>query len=235
MIQEAIILAGGFGTRLQSVVSEVPKPMAPINGHPFLEYLIRYLHKFGIQRIVFSVGYKSEIIESYFGSSFEGITIDYAKEAEPLGTGGGLKNAMEKCHSEHVLVLNGDTFLALDLDGFYNFHVSHQADVSICLRNIEEAARYGTVHIDENNRLLGFNEKSGLAVPGLINAGVYLIKRTTFMHFDLPAKFSLEKDFFEPFIRDLRIMGLVNSGYFIDIGIPKDYQQAQDDFKRFEY
>ncbi len=235
MIKEAIILAGGLGTRLQSVVSDVPKPMAPVNGKPFLAYLIQYLQKFGIQKIVFSVGYKSEAIVEYFGNSFSNLEMVYAKEEEPLGTGGGLKMAMEKCSTESVLVLNGDTFLELDLFDFYNFHQKGQADISLCLRNIENASRYGTVEIDGQQRITAFQEKAGENTPGLINGGVYIFRRKIFNEFILPEKFSLEKDFFEPNLKKLKMMGYTSNGYFIDIGIPEDYQKAQDDFKRFEY
>jgi D-glycero-alpha-D-manno-heptose 1-phosphate guanylyltransferase len=234
MIKEAIILAGGLGTRLQTVVSDVPKPMAPINGKPFLDYLVKYLLQFGIQKIVFSVGYKSTAIMEYFGNSFSSMEIDYAKEEEPLGTGGGLKNAMEKCHTDNILVLNGDTFLELDFNDFYNFHQKGQAEVSLCLRHVDNAQRYGTVSIDKEQNITGFKEKTGAESPGLINGGVYIFQRKVWNKFNLPQKFSLEKDFFEPNLKKLKMMGYVSSGYFIDIGIPEDYQKAKDDFKRFE-
>ncbi|HET6244840.1 MAG: NTP transferase domain-containing protein [Bacteroidetes bacterium] len=234
MIKEAIILAGGLGTRLQSVVSDVPKPMAPVNGKPFLEYLVRYLLKFGIQKIIFSVGYKSEAIVEYFGTYFENITIVYAKEEEPLGTGGGLKKAIEKCTTENVLILNGDTFLELDLNEFYNFHQLENADISLCLRNMINTSRYGTVKINDQKRVIAFQEKTGENTQGLINGGVYIFRRKKFNAFDLPEKFSLEKDFFEPNLKNLTIIGYTGSGYFIDIGIPEDYQKAQIDFKGFE-
>jgi D-glycero-alpha-D-manno-heptose 1-phosphate guanylyltransferase len=235
MIKEAIILAGGFGTRLQSVVSEVPKPMAPVNGKPFLEYLLLHLKKFQVQKVILSVGYKAESIIDFFGNSFGNLAVEYSIEEEPLGTGGAVKLAMEKCNEADVLVLNGDSFVSVNLNNFYSFHISNNSDASFCLYKINNAARYGTVELDEENRITGFAEKKGETGAGIINGGIYLFKNKIFNGLGLPAKFSLEKDFFEPNIENLNMMGYISNGYFIDIGIPEDYQRAQDDFKKFEY
>ena len=130
MVKEAVILAGGFGTRLQSVVADVPKPMAPVNGKPFLQYILDYCIKQGIERVVLSTGYKHEVIFSFFGTQYNTITIQYAHEQEPLGTGGGIQFALQKCIDENVVVLNGDTFFDVDLQALESQHISAQSELS---------------------------------------------------------------------------------------------------------
>lgn len=236
MLTQAIILAGGFGTRLQTVVSDVPKPMAPVNGKPFLDYMLDYLHHFGIKSIVLSTGYLSHKITEHYGSSYKGISIAYTREETPLGTGGGIRLAMEQCTAKHVLVMNGDSFFDINLNAFYNQHGSFHADCSLALRHVDDAARYGTIKLGDMGVIKKFREKDGLHQPGIINAGVYLIRRDVFLA-KTPAgqAFSIEKDFYEQRLNELNIFGFEQQGYFIDIGIPEDYTQAQDDFKRFAY
>ncbi|MCD6018610.1 MAG: Nucleotidyl transferase [Bacteroidetes bacterium] len=236
MLNEAIILAGGFGTRLQSVVNDVPKPMAPVNQEPFLNYIFDYLKFFKIEHVVLSTGYLSEKIMEYFGSEFQEIKISYTKEIEPLGTGGGIRLAMEKCASENVLVLNGDSFFDVDLQVYDKQHRDKQADCSLALRKVEDAARYGTIESGPDNSIASFKEKDGHEKPGLINGGVYILNRKLFLEKTEAGKaFSIEKDFYENRIKELKIYGYEYDGYFIDIGIPEDYQKAQTDFKMFKY
>jgi D-glycero-alpha-D-manno-heptose 1-phosphate guanylyltransferase len=236
MLQTAIILAGGYGTRLQSVVSDVPKPMAPVNNEPFLNYQLRYLKHFGIQNIILSVGYLSEKIMQYYGPSFEGMGITYVTEESPLGTGGGIRLAMEDTADETVLTLNGDSFFDVDLHEFYALHNTGAANMSLALRQVDNAARYGTIVCGNEQRIISFREKDGVEQPGLINGGVYLLNRQLYLNNTPAAKnFSIEKDFFETQLTQLIIKGFEFPGYFIDIGIPEDYTKAQHDLKGFTY
>ena len=232
---EAIVLAGGFGTRLKSVIAEIPKPMAIINDRPFLEYQLAYLKKYGFQKIIFSVGYKHEIISNYFGNNFNGLAIEYAIENQALGTGGGIRLALQKATSEYVLVVNGDTLFDVDLHDFYSKHILSNSNFSICLRNIEDVSRYGSVEIFPDFRIKSFQEKGIKAGFGTINGGTYIIKNHFFDSFQLPEVFSLEKDCLEKYVEDQFFYGFPYSNYFLDIGIPEDYQKAQDEFKQIGY
>src|ERR1700756_184045 len=149
MLKEAIILAGGFGTRLREVVANVPKPMAPVNQKPFLDYLLKYLAHYEIKRVILSVGYLAEKIKEHYGNSFAGMEIVYSVEKEPLGTGGGIRLAMEKCKDYDVVVLNGDSFFEIDLHSFYNQYSDSVGDGALALRKVANAARYGTIKLGE--------------------------------------------------------------------------------------
>ena len=235
MLKEAIILAGGFGTRLQTVVSDVPKPMAPINNEPFLNYVFAYLKHYHIEHVVLSTGYLADKISDYYKNEYRGIKISYTKEETPLGTGGGIRLAMEKCYTKNVLVLNGDSFFDVNLNQYFNQHSSFHSDCSLALRKVDNAARYGTIKLG-NGFIKEFKEKDSIEKEGLINGGVYIINRELFLNKTEALKsFSIEKDFFETRINELNLMGFEYEGYFIDIGIPEDYNKAQDDFKRFTY
>ncbi len=236
MLTEAIILAGGFGTRLQSVVSDVPKPMAPINNIPFLNYVLDYLKFYKVEHVVLSTGYLSEKIIEHYGNDYQGIKISYTKEETPLGTGGGIRLAMEKCFTESVLVLNGDSFFDVDIQTHYTHHLSKQSDCTLALRKVENAARYGTIILGNSGIIESFKEKDNVEKEGLINGGVYIINRELFLNKTAPnIAFSIEKDFYEKRINEINIFGFEYDGYFIDIGIPEDYKKAQDDFKGFKY
>lgn len=230
MIKTAIILAGGFGTRLQSVVSDMPKPMAPINDRPFLAILLQFLKSNGIENVILSVGYLHEKIIDYFHDNYLELKITYKVESTPLGTGGAFKFALDET-SDDVLVLNGDTFFNLDIQAFYSFHKAQQSDFSIALKPLAKSDRYGTVII-ENNIIKGFREK-GEYENVVINAGCYITSKACFEKFDLPNTFSLEKDFLETHTQDLTICGYLSDNYFIDIGIPSDYQEAQNTLLNF--
>jgi len=236
LLTEAIILAGGFGTRLQAVVNDVPKPMAPINRLPFLNYVFDYLKFYKIQHVVLSTGYLSEKIVEFYKDEFKGIKISYAKEETPLGTGGGIRNAMTKCKTDDVLVLNGDSFFDVDIKTHYRNHIFKQADCTLALRKVDNAARYGTIQLGRLNRIAAFKEKDNKEVEGLINGGVYILNRAIYLNkTESDSAFSIEKDFYEKKIKELNIFGFDYNGYFIDIGIPEDYKKAQDDFKGFKY
>lgn len=236
MLKEAIILAGGFGTRLQTVVNDVPKPMAPINNIPFLNYVFDYLKHYQIQHVVLSTGYLADKILDYYKDEFNGIKISYAKEETPLGTGGGIRLAMSKCTTQDILVLNGDSFFDVDINMHYSNHVLKQADCTLALRKVDNAARYGTIQLGASNVIDAFKEKDSIERGGLINGGVYILNRETYLSkTEADSAFSIEKDFYEKRIKELDIFGFEYNGYFIDIGIPEDYKKAQDDFKGFKY
>ncbi len=227
--KEAIILAGGFGTRLQGVVKDVPKPMAPVNGKPFLTYILDYLTDYGYTKVVLSVGYLHEKIEEYFGNKYKNLTIDYAVETEPLGTGGGIAYAMSKCTSDNVLVINGDTMFKVNLIEFDQFFAEKRCLLSIVLREVEDVSRYGSVTIGDNNRIIMFSEKNASAGHGFINGGVYMIDRKLFEKHPKIGKFSFEKDLMEKLYTQEQFFAMPSDGYFIDIGIPEDYARAQQE------
>ncbi len=236
MLKEAIILAGGFGTRLQAVVSDVPKPMAPINNEPFLNYVFDYLLHYKIEHVVLSTGYLADKISEHYKNEFQGIKISYTKEETPLGTGGGIRLAMTKCYTSDVLVLNGDSFFDVNIIDHFNNHISKQSDCSLALRKVDNAARYGTILLGIENAIEMFKEKDNIEQAGLINGGVYILNRKLYLSKTNEAvPFSIEKDFYESRINELHIFGFEYDGYFIDIGIPEDYNKAQTDFKNFKY
>ncbi|MFN8397960.1 MAG: nucleotidyltransferase family protein [Bacteroidia bacterium] len=228
--REAILLAGGMGTRLRSVVTDLPKPMAPVAGKPFLEHLFPSLKAAGIEHAVLSVGYKWEVIEAHFGREFMGISLDYAVEEQPLGTGGGIKLAFEKTTEQHVMVLNGDTLFRIDLAEHWRRHVTGGGLVSLALKPMRDFDRYGTVELGADERILAFKEKQPLK-EGLINAGIYAMDRGIWGKLDLPERFSFEQDVLERQVGRLNFKGFVQDGYFIDIGIPEDYAKADADLR----
>jgi len=228
---EVIILAGGLGTRLRSVVSEVPKCMAPVAGKPFLWYLLKYLTRFDVSRVVLSVGYLREVIFKWIDEvkdefSFE---FDYAIEEEPLGTGGGIKLALDKVNDERAFVLNGDTFFDVDLMQLYDAHVIGKKAITLALKPMKNFDRYGRVNIEpRTGTILSFSEKQ-YCEEGLINGGVYVISKVAPIFEGLGSKFSFETAVLEPQCARHQLLGVVQNGYFIDIGIPDDYLRAQKD------
>ncbi|MBS1646815.1 MAG: nucleotidyltransferase family protein [Bacteroidetes bacterium] len=237
MLKEAIILAGGFGTRLKEAVPDLPKPLAQVAEKPFLDYLLQYLAHYQIKKVVLSVGYMAEKIQTTYGTTFKDIEIVYSHEEEPLGTGGGIRLALEKCKQADVLVLNGDSFFDIDLRAFYDRHSEAISDCSLALRKVSDASRYGTITLGEFDIIRSFAEKSETEKKeGIINAGVYILGQDMYFQ-KTPAgkKFSIEKDFFEKKISKINMYGFCYDNYFIDIGIPSDYQKAQNDFKKYNY
>ena len=236
MLHTAIILVGGMGTRLREVLKDLPKPMAPVNNRPFLEYQLRFLAAQGIRKVCLSTGHLAEKIQAYFGEEFLGLKITYAREQEALGTGGGIRLACEPLNDKELLVLNGDSYFDMDLNNFYSLHSSRAANCSLALRKVDNASRYGRIDLDEQNRIISFREKSDAASPGLINAGIYILDRELYLtHTPANENFSIEKDFFARYCGKLDLRGFSFEGYFIDIGIPEDYRKVQDDFKQFGY
>lgn len=222
----AIILVGGFGTRLQSILADVPKPMAPIDNKPFLAYLISFLKHQGITEVLLSVHYLREQIQTYFQSNYDGITIRYAVEEEPLGTGGAIAHALSEMQAdEPIFVLNGDTFVKLDYTAMYQQHESSHALMTMALRSTDDCCRYGKAVV-EDREVVAFKEKGEKGI-GFINAGVYLINPDLFAQFNLPWQFSFEKDFLLPHISVIKPQAFIANDYFIDIGVPDDYSRAK--------
>jgi len=236
VLNTAIILAGGMGTRLKTIISDLPKPMAPIMNVPFLTYQLNYLKHFGIKKVIFSVGYLSEKIIAHYNQFFENISIEYSIEKNPLGTGGGIRMAMSNLNEDLVLILNGDSFFDLDLEQFYNLHLEQKSEFSLALRYVNNSERYGNIEFNSSNQITSFIEKNQLNQSGYINAGVYILSKKLYLQNTKPnINFSIEKDFFEKQLNQLIIKGFEFKDYFIDIGIPEDYLKAQDDFKEFKY
>lgn len=228
-IKTAVVLAGGFGTRLQKVVSDVPKPMAPIRNKPFLHYLLSHLQLQGVEKIVLSTGYMHEKIETFFGDHYNGLQLSYSHETEPLGTGGGLKKAFENVEGT-AFVVNGDSFFNVDLNAMANFHFEQQSDFTLALKPMSNVERYGTVEL-QGTRVVAFNEKQ-FRENGVINGGVYITRKDVFdtsTGSTNNVAFSLETDFLAKKLNVLHVAGFVSEAYFIDIGIPEDYQRAQEE------
>ena len=205
---QAIILAGGLGTRLRETVPDLPKCLAPVAGRPFLFYLINYLRSEGVNSFIFSIGYKQELITDYLKENFS--TLDYTCviEEEPLGTGGAIRHALVHASEEHVLVVNGDTLFKVYLNELLSFHHSGKADCTLSLKPMHDFNRYGTVEINNDNSVSGFKEKQFLK-SGLINGGVYLIKKTKFAAEIFPEIFSFEKDYLEKYFKLRKMFALV--------------------------
>jgi D-glycero-alpha-D-manno-heptose 1-phosphate guanylyltransferase len=225
-ITEAIILAGGLGTRLRSVVPDLPKAMAPVAGKPFLGWLITRLKEQGVTRIILSLGYRHDAITSYVSGQFPDMDIQFSIEDEPLGTGGGIRKACSLAQGDTVLVVNGDTCFDVDIEALTRTHHAHAAECTLALKPMNDFDRYGVVECAPDGSVTGFREKQHFA-EGLINGGVYLLDRKTFLSESLPEKFSFEKDYLEALVGQRAFFGQVDEGYFIDIGIPEDFERAQ--------
>lgn len=224
---EVIILAGGFGTRLRNVVHSVPKPMADIKGRPFLSYLLDFFSGQRTARVLLSVGYMQDSIMDHFSSRYKEMNIAYVREDRPLGTGGAIRKALQSAHDDTVIVANGDSFFSVDLSGLLNRHLGSNADLTIAVKNLVRNDRYGTVLI-KDDRAVGFLEKSA-AGSGYINGGIYAMNRDriiTLLKKQADA-FSFETDFLQKEVRNMNVMTYRSEGYFIDIGIPEDYERAK--------
>ena len=229
MIREAIVLAGGFGTRLRSMVTDLPKPMAPVAGRPFLEYILDDLAAQGIQHAILAVGHLRHTIMEHFGSSYAGMRLSYSEEVEPLGTGGGIRQACEHLEGVEAFVINGDTFFQVDLDRLAQIHQERRNLLTLALKPMRDFDRYGTVLVDADGLVVGFHEKRPLS-EGFINGGVYALHRDLFRK-ELPEVFSFEKEVLEKRHGERSMGSFVSDGLFIDIGIPEDYLRAQGIFQ----
>lgn len=231
MIKEAIILAGGLGTRLRESVPDLPKCMAPVAGRPFLFHVINYLRSQGVEKFIFSLGYKHELIEDYLSTQFPTLSYQCVIEDEPLGTGGAILLACTKATEKNIVVTNGDTLFKIDLHKATMFHNHNNAECTLLLKPMNRFDRYGVVELDEEQLVNSFKEKQ-FYETGNINGGVYLLNKDKFLDEEFPAKFSFEKHYLEKFYPVRRIYGLIQDAYFIDIGIPEDYNRAQSELSR---
>lgn len=227
---QAIVLCGGLGKRLSSVIDKLPKPMAPINGEPFLSILLSYLVQHGVEEIVFACGYKHKFIRDYFGNSFKGARIIYSIESHPLGSGGAILKAFKLVTDDRALVLNGDTFFDVDLQGLYYFDIT--ADVCVSLKYITGSSRYNFIESDQNNNLVQVLPKKTIST-GFVNGGVMVIKRKIFDTYFGEENFGLEDYIFSD-DKLAKTKVYKSDGYFIDIGIPQDYKKAQNELKQYQ-
>lgn len=227
---ECIVLAGGLGTRLRNTIGDYPKCMAEVNGKPFLQYILDYLLSQNCTRLILSLGYKHEVITEWLKGQQYSFDIIPVIENDPLGTGGGIQLALKAAVNEDVAVLNGDTMFNVDIAEQLALHKKQYAETTLALKPMSDAGRYGLVNTNANNRIIAFEEKRAGA-QGLINGGVYIINNKAFLERNLPEKFSFENDYLAKYVSEGKFSGFISDSYFIDIGIPEDYNKAQIDFK----
>jgi D-glycero-alpha-D-manno-heptose 1-phosphate guanylyltransferase len=225
------ILAGGLGTRLRSVVPDCPKALAQVSGRPFLCFLLDQLVVSGISTVVLCTGHLGSQIRAALGDSYRGMGLMYSREFSPLGTGGALRAALPLVHSEEVLVMNGDSFCAADLNSFYRFHRESNANATLLLTQIVDMSRFGQVKVVNDGQIIGFEEKGTQKGSGWINAGVYLMSKYLLKSIPDGKFISLEHDIFPSWIGQ-KFFGYKSSGHFIDIGTPASYSEASTLFGR---
>lgn len=225
MIREAIILSGGLGTRLRDVVPDLPKSMAPVAGVPFIKFVTEHLIRGGIERIIFSLGYKHEVIENFINNEFPDLEKLFVVEDEPLGTGGAILKSSGNCKNENVIIANGDTLFKADLRRLGDFHLKNNSECTLTLKPMRNFDRYGVVLLNKEGYVQSFLEKAYYD-EGLINGGVYALNLPSFRSVHFGEKFSFEKDYLEKYFPSRKMMGLVQDNYFIDIGIPEDFTRA---------
>lgn len=208
------------------MISDIPKPMADINGRPFLSFLLDYLITQKVKRVLLSVGYKYEVIENYFGFKYKDIEIEYILEEEPLGTGGAVREALKCAKNNDVAVINGDTFFDVNLIEMFKFHRRKNSLLTVAVKQMQDCSRYGAVFI-QDDKVTRFEEKS-FSKAGFINGGIYMLNKAVsgFLNeYSMP--FSFEKDFMQHNIQRINILPYISESYFIDIGIPEDYEKAK--------
>lgn len=222
-----ILLAGGLGTRLGGVIGSVPKPMAPIAGSPFLEYLFTFFREQGVKEFVVCTGHGGDSIRGYFGEGKGfGLSIQYTVERKLLGTGGAIKLVGERIDSDHFLVGNGDSYFEVDLGEMLRFHESHGGIGTLALAYKEDPGRYGKVVCDRDGRITSFQEKPEGKKPGYVNGGLYAFRKDLFLHIPADRACSLEREILPSLIGE-GLYGFPVDGYFIDIGVPEDYAKAK--------
>ncbi len=230
---QALILVGGLGTRLRKVVNSCPKPMMQVGGRPFLEYLILQLKRYNLTEIILSIGYLGDKIREYFQNGRKwGVRIRYSEEKAPLGTGGAIKLAEDLIKTDDFLVLNGDSYLDINLNQLIEFHKLQKALATLALVEVCKPDRYGVVEVDKDYHIMNFREKGAVSKSSLINGGIYIFHKEMFS--SIPkGNISLEKNIF-PLLMGKRFYGRPHKVYFIDIGVPGDYDRIQKEFWRLE-
>ncbi|MHB1425992.1 MAG: nucleotidyltransferase family protein [Gemmataceae bacterium] len=227
----AAILAGGLGTRLRSRIADRPKVLAPVHGRPYLEYLLEQLAGAGMREVVLLTGYRADQIHSTFGDRHAGLRLTYCTEPSPLGTAGALRLALPHLNASTTLLLNGDSYCAVSLSDFWDFHHLQSADFSLVLTPKEDCSRYGRVSVGRDCRVLGFEEKSTAAGAGWVNAGIYLFNRSLIEEIAPDVPSSLERDWFSIWASGKHCFGFRCQDPFLDIGTPESYAQAEAFFK----
>ena len=228
--KELIILAGGLGTRLRSEVPDLPKCMAPVNGRPFIDYVMEYFLSQKIEKFIFALGYKSEVLQNYLSEKHGHLSLKFSLEEEPLGTGGAIKRACSKASGENVFITNGDTLFKVNTFESERIHLEKQSDCTLALKPMKDFDRFGVVEIDEENCIVQFNEKKYYA-EALINGGFYTLNIPSFLNKNFPSTFSFEKDYLEKYYTGKKFFASVQDAYFIDMGIPEDYKRAGEELK----
>jgi len=242
---QAVILAGGKGERLKSVVSDRPKVLAEVSGRPFLAYLLDQvvaLRKSAgpgklyssicqakCHEVVLCTGYMAEQIRQRFGEAYEHLRLLYSQEQQPLGTGGALRLALSYLWSDTILVMNGDSYVDVDLVSYIDWFFRKNGDAALVLIKVPDTARYGRVVIDQDEHITAFDEKGTSVGPGWINAGIYLMKKSLVSSIPAGRSYSLEREFF-PSLVGKKLLGFRSEGRFIDIGTPASYAEAEEFF-----
>lgn len=227
-MKELIILAGGLGTRLRPTVKDLPKSMAPVSGRPFIEYIIQHFQSEGIERFIFALGFEAKPIQNFLLEHYPQLDMVFSVESEPLGTGGAIKRACQYAKEENVAVTNGDTLFRINLDALWHLHQEKNADCTLSLKPMENFERFGAVELGRNQQIKAFKEKMHFDA-GLINGGCYILKIAHFEAQMAPLKFSFEKDYLEKQVEKGSLYGQQQDVYFIDMGVPEDYQRAQQE------
>ena len=227
-MKQAVLLAGGQGTRLASVSGGLPKPLVDVGGRPFIEYVLDELLRAGCEQVVVTASFKWELLRAHLGTSYKGCRLDWSIEQQPLGTGGAMRQAFESFDLAAALVLNADTLFRVDLTGMAARHDASAAAVTIALREVPDVARYGEVIVDHSGRITQFSEK-GRSGRGLINGGIYLIDGRIWSRVPERGQFSFERDYLQRHVDDEKLCGYQADDYFIDIGVPEDLQRARHD------
>ena len=223
---EAIILAGGYGKRLKPKIVNIPKPMAPVNGKPFLDYIINFLSINNVNTAVLSLFYKHEIIQKHYSNNFNGVDILYSIDQGALGTGGAIRNGLFFIKNKYVFIINGDTYFNVDLRKLIKEHIKNNNEVTFSLKPMVDFNRYGFVKINDNGDVLSFREKE-FCKNGLIDGGIYVINKDLFSKFNLNKSFSFNK-FLIKNMNDIKIGSVIFDKKFIDIGTPSDFDKANE-------
>ena len=220
-----MILSGGKGIRLRSVISSTQKTIVKVNGKPFLSYILDKINNSGLNNVVLCTGYKGESLKKTYGNKYKNLNLIYSQEDRPLGTGGALRLGMEKLHSDYYIIFNGDSYINFNLIDFIYRSIEAKTDISICLANVKDISRYGQIKLD-GDRITEFKEKSFRSISGIINAGVYMIKKEVLQNLPFNRMLSIETDFFPKFI-EKGIFGYLSKSEFIDIGTPESLKRAE--------
>ncbi|MGA1868158.1 MAG: nucleotidyltransferase family protein [bacterium] len=226
---EVLILCGGKGTRLRTIINDRPKPMAEIHGVPFLDILLDMLASHGLVNYILCIGHMGEYIERYYRETKPDLNIRFSRESKPLGTGGAIKNAQELIGGNHFIILNGDSYCNLDFEKFIDFHIQKEAALTIAVSDVMDSHDYGTISIDKEKRLISFNEKTNTRGRSCVNAGIYCMNKDIFSLMHAKDTFSLEYDFF-PTILTNRCFAYITQQPFFDIGTPERYNVLSLEF-----